>query len=176
MAETPGSEPEQIGPEAAGAGTVPATSTSDGTAPSSAGGGGTTSPQDLAALLEGRSDEEINAFVKDAGSEGLMDAIFSGMAERFLPEKAAGKTAVIQYDITTPDGVESRQVIVKDGTCNTTRGAGEPASVTLSLTMPDFLRLISGKLNGVQAFMSGKLKLKGDMMLAQSMQSWFDQS
>ncbi len=48
--------------------------------------------------------------------------------------------------------------------------------VALTLAAPDFLRLITGKLNGVNAFMSGKLKLKGDMMLAQTMQGWFDQS
>ena len=46
--------------------------------------------------------------------------------------------------------------------------------MTLGLSLPDFLRLILGSLDGMQAFMSGKLKIGGDVMLAQVMQSWFD--
>jgi putative sterol carrier protein len=133
-------------------------------------------PEDLARLLEGKSDEEINAFVTEQGPDAILDPIFEGMQARFLPEKAAGKTAVIQYDVATSQGVESRQVDVRDGNCTVSKGADKEASVTLALALPDFLRLITGKLNGVQAFMSGKLKVKGDMMLAQTMQTWFDQS
>src|SRR5207302_292598 len=33
--------------------------------------------------------------------------------------------------------------------------------------------MIEGKPDGMQAFMTGKLKLSGDMMFAQSMQAWF---
>ena len=45
--------------------------------------------------------------------------------------------------------------------------------LALTLAAPDFLRLITGKLNGVNAFMSGKLKLKGDMGLAMKLGSLF---
>ena len=53
------------------------------------------------------------------------------------------------------------------------KGAPESARVTLSLSAPDFLRLVTGKLNGQTAFFQGKLKLSGDMMFAQTMQGWF---
>ena len=56
------------------------------------------------------------------------------------------------------------------------KGAGGPAKTTLTLNAADFLRLITGKLNGMQAFMSGKLKIGGDMMFAQVMQGWFRQA
>src|SRR5438132_1209472 len=56
------------------------------------------------------------------------------------------------------------------------KGAPGPARVTLALAFPDFLRLVSGKLDGMQAFFSGKLKVSGDMMFAQTMQSWFKQN
>ncbi len=32
-----------------------------------------------------------------------------------------------------------------------------------TLALPDFLRIVSGKLNGMQAFMQGKVKVQGDM-------------
>jgi putative sterol carrier protein len=147
-----------------------------GEAPAGGESGGGASSADLAGLIEGKSDDEILALIKELGEESFFGGIFEEMAKRFLPGKAAGKTAVIQYDITTPDGVQTYQVVVAEGTCTTGSGAGKEASVTLALSAPDFLRLISGKLNGMNAFMSGKLKLKGDMMLAQTMQGWFDAS
>jgi putative sterol carrier protein len=62
---------------------------------------------------------------------------------------------------------------VDGGACTITKGASDPARVTLQLSLPDFLRLVSGKLDGMQAFFAGKLKLAGDMMVAQTMQGWF---
>lgn len=139
-------------------------------------GGMPTSAADLSAVLEGRSDDDINGFIKGQGYDTVLGQIFSEMQGRFLAEKAAGRSAVIQYDVNTPEGTEAYRVVVADGTCTTSKGAGPDPTVTLVLSLADFLRLVSGKLNGVQAFMSGKLKIRGDMMLAQTMQGWFDQS
>ncbi|MGI8609846.1 MAG: SCP2 sterol-binding domain-containing protein [Candidatus Dormibacteria bacterium] len=141
-----------------------------------AGGAMPTSAAGLAAVLDGRSDDEIIGFIKEQGYDAVLGQIFSEMQGRFLPEKTGGRSAVIQYDVNTPDGAQAYQVVVAGGTCTARKGADKEPTVTLVLSLPDFLRLISGKLNGVQAFMSGKLKIRGDMMLAQSMQGWFDQS
>jgi putative sterol carrier protein len=142
--------------------------------PSSEGGGASTA--DLVGLIEGKSDEEIVELIKALGEDSFFGGLFDEMAKRFLPDKAAGKTAVIQYDINMPEGTKSYQIDVAGGACNVNHDAPKDATVTLILSAPDFLRLISGKLNGMSAFMSGKLKLKGDMMLAQTMQGWFDAS
>jgi putative sterol carrier protein len=42
------------------------------------------------------------------------------------------------------------------------------------MAVGDFLRLIAGKLNGMQAFMTGKLKVSGDLFFAQTFQGWFE--
>ncbi len=180
---TPGEAPAEA--EAPGVNGVAAEASTDAAAateapaatetPASESAGGA-STADLVGILEGKSDEEIVALVSELGADTFFGGIFEEMAKRFLPDKAAGKTAVIQYDIAMPDGTKTYHVVVGGGTCITGPGAGQDASVTLALSAPDFLRLISGKLNGMTAFMSGKLKLKGDMMLAQTMQSWFDAS
>ena len=131
------------------------------------------SPEELAALIEGRSDEEINAGLKSGGVDTALDAVFAGMVEAFLPDKTGGQSAVIQYDVATPEGSRSYQLKVADGKCELLKGSPESARVTLALSAPDFLRLVTGKLNGQTAFFQGKLKLSGDMMFAQTMQSWF---
>jgi len=131
--------------------------------------------QELAATLEGRSDEEITQGVLAQGADTVLHQIFSGMAEAFLPDKAGSQSAVIQYDINVGGTVHSYQLKIAGGKCELVKGAAGPARVTLVLQAPDFLRLVTGKLNGMQAFMTGKLKLTGDMMFAQVMQGWFEQ-
>jgi putative sterol carrier protein len=174
MSEQTSSTPGEAPAEAEAPG-VNGTAAEAPTAGADATAGGASSA-DLAAIIEGKSDDEIVALIKELGEDTFFGGIFEEMAKRFLPDRAAGKTAVIQYDIAMPDGTKTYQVVVGGGTCVTSAGAGQEATVTLALSAPDFLGLISGKLNGMTAFMSGKLKLKGDMMLAQTMQGWFDQS
>ena len=132
--------------------------------------------QELAASLEGRSDDEIVKGVEAQGVDTVLRQIFDGMAQAFLPEKAGAQSAVIQYDVTAAGKTHTYQLTCGGGTCRAVPGAASPARVTLTLSLPDFLRLVSGKLNGMQAFMAGKLKLGGDMMFAQVMQGWFRQA
>jgi len=47
---------------------------------------------------------------------------------------------------------------------------GKKASVTLQLSDDDFAKLIAGKANAQRLFMSGKLKVKGDVMKATKME------
>jgi putative sterol carrier protein len=131
------------------------------------------SREELAAMIEGKSDDEVNAGVAALGTEKVLTQIFEGWAERFSPDRAGGQSAVIGFDITSPEGTHQYQLKVADGTCQAVSGAPDPARVTLGLDVPDLLRLVTGKLDGMQAFMTGKLKLSGDMMFAQSMQAWF---
>jgi putative sterol carrier protein len=131
------------------------------------------SREELAKLIEGKSDEEINAGIAERGTDKVLGQIFEYMAKQFQPDRAAGQSAVIGWDITTPDGTHRWQLKVGDGTCAVQEAGSEEARVTLGMTLPDFLRFVTGQLDGMQAFMTGKLKLSGDMMFAQSMQAWF---
>jgi putative sterol carrier protein len=127
----------------------------------------------LAELVEGHTDEEIDQAAEALGIDGLLDQVFGGMQQAFQPDKAAGQSAVVQWNVDAPDGTRSRTVHIADGTCRVEPGEADNPRLTLTLTLADFLRFVSGQLDGMQAFMSGKLKLGGDIMLAQTMQAWF---
>lgn len=131
------------------------------------------SREELAAMIEGKSDDEINAGVAERGTEKVLGQIFEYMAGRFQPERAGGQSAVIGWDVTSPEGTHSYHLDVAGGTCTASPNKADGARVTLGMALPDFLRFLTGQLDGMQAFMSGKLKLSGDMMFAQSMQTWF---
>jgi putative sterol carrier protein len=133
------------------------------------------SPEDLAKAIDGKSDDEINTGLQGKYAQ-VVKQVAESMKAHFLPEKAGSASAVIQYDVKAPDAVHSYQLQVAGGKCELVQGAPGPARVTLALALPDFLRLVSGKLDGMQAFFSGKLKVSGDMMFAQTMQAWFKPS
>jgi putative sterol carrier protein len=133
-------------------------------------------PKQLAAMVEGRSDADIIAAVNEIGVDAALDKVFEGMKAQFLPKKAAGQTATIQWDVQANGKSHLYQVIVTNGDIAIKAGNSQPSRVTLTLQLPDFLRLVTGKLNGQQAFFAGKLKLAGDMMFAMTQQGWFDMS
>ncbi|HMH51578.1 MAG TPA: SCP2 sterol-binding domain-containing protein [Candidatus Acidoferrum sp.] len=97
---------------------------------------------------------------------------FEAMGPRFKPERAAGTNAVIQYDISG-EGGGTWHAVIKDGTCAVAEGAGTNPALTLSMAAQDWLDMTSGKQSGQMLFMSGKLKLKGDMGLAMKLGSMF---
>ena len=97
---------------------------------------------------------------------------FDAMPGRFKPDRAQGVKAVIQYDISG-EGGGTYHVDIADGTCALKEGPASSPALTLAMTAQDWLDMTSGKLNGQMAFMSGKLKLKGDMGLAMKLAGMF---
>ncbi len=93
-------------------------------------------------------------------------AVFAAMPEAFNPEAAAGVEAVFQYAISGPGGGDW-QVEVRDRTCRVTPGQADKPTCTLIMAAPDFLDMIAGRLDPMQAFTTGKLRIEGDVMKSQ---------
>lgn len=98
--------------------------------------------------------------------------IFDAMPQRLNTTTAAGLDCVIQYDLSG-DGGCSYYNTIKDGACTVTEGRYESPTMTINMAATDFVDLTQGKLDGMSAFMSGKLKIGGDMGLAMKLQSLF---
>ncbi len=131
---------------------------------------------DARALLEqavkGKSDEEILGFVANfGGTENALDTIFEGMKSVLNPDKA--QDCVVGYAITEDGTTHNYVVTVKDKQAAFEKREPTDARVTIGLSLADFLRLVAGDLDGMQAFMQGKLKLQGDMMFAQQVPQMF---
>jgi putative sterol carrier protein len=97
---------------------------------------------------------------------------FDAMPGRFRADKASGASATIQYDISG-DGGGTWNAVIKDGACTVTTGAATSPTLTLQMAAQDWLDMLSGKQSGQMLFMSGKLKIKGDMGLAMKLGSMF---
>ena len=94
------------------------------------------------------------------------------MPKAFLPEKAAGVDAVIQYHLQGEQGGEW-VIRIGNGACTVEPGTTEKPSLALTAEAADYLKIISGKLNAMSAFAEGKIKLKGDLALAMKMMNFF---
>lgn len=101
-----------------------------------------------------------------AGGAADVKGIFAKMPEAFDAAAAAGKDVVFQFSISGPGGGDWN-VTIKDETCTILEGNTEKPTTTIKMADTDFLQLIAGKLDGMQAYSSGKLKVEGDIMKSQ---------
>jgi putative sterol carrier protein len=99
--------------------------------------------------------------------------IFEMMPSSFKKEAAAGMDAVYQYDITG-DGGGKWYMVIKDGELTVSEGEHDSANTTITIAAQDYIDMIAGTLNGQAAFMTGKLKIAGDMSLAMRLGSLFE--
>ncbi len=100
------------------------------------------------------------------------DQVVQEMPTYFLPEKAGNTSAAIQFDLTG-DQAGKRFIKIADGHATSGQGEVDNPNLTLVADSRDFVRIFTGQMDPTAAFMSGKLKIKGDMGLAIRMQSMF---
>ncbi len=86
------------------------------------------------------------------------------------PSKLKGVNAVFQFELSG-DEEGTFHLNVADGNVELAEGASDDPSVTIMMESADFRSMLEGQLNATSAFMSGKLKVKGDMSLAMKLQA-----
>ncbi|MEW6241187.1 MAG: SCP2 sterol-binding domain-containing protein [Chloroflexota bacterium] len=98
--------------------------------------------------------------------------LMSKMPGAFMPEKAPGLEAVIQFKFT---GAEAGAwyAEIKGGKCVTAQGEHPSPKMTLSADSSDYVKIFTGELDGMKAFMEGKIKLAGDLNLAMKLTQMF---
>jgi len=109
---------------------------------------------------------------EDAGGGMTPEAVFDGMPGAFQADKAAGVEVVFQYSITGAGGGEWN-VTIKDGGCTVAEGKHDSPTTTIIMSADDFVGLIEGTVNAMQAYTSGKLKIEGDLMKSQLIEKLF---
>lgn len=96
--------------------------------------------------------------------------VFKKLESRFTPSAAAGVDVVFQFTVDT----DHYHLIIKNSQCVLAKGEHPDPSVTLIVDNETFDELVAGELNGMQAYMSGRLRAEGDLMLATRLSEYFD--
>ena len=95
------------------------------------------------------------------------------MPGAFIPEKAQGVDAVIHFKFTGAEAGDWNTTI-KDGKVDVAQGApGKQPNMTLTADSSEYIKIITGELDPMQAFMQGKVKLGGDLNLAMKLMQMF---
>lgn len=90
----------------------------------------------------------------------------------FMPEKAPGLEAVVQYHLTGDQGGDYIIKIAGDQ-CKVEEGVADDPVMTLTADGAYFGDVLLGKADGMKGFMDGKLQLAGDLNLAMKLTSFF---
>jgi putative sterol carrier protein len=90
----------------------------------------------------------------------------------FMPEKAPGLEAIIQYRLTGDEGGDYI-ITLKDDKCTVAEGIADDPVMTMTADGRYFGDVLLGKADGMKGFMEGKLQLEGDLNLAMKLTSFF---
>jgi len=90
----------------------------------------------------------------------------------FLPEKAAGLEAVVQYILTGDEGGDYI-ITISDDKCKVAEGIADDPVMTMTADGAYFRDVLLGREDGMKGFMEGKLQLAGDLNLAMKLTSFF---
>jgi putative sterol carrier protein len=86
-------------------------------------------------------------------------------------DAATAPNAIYQFKITGDGGGEWNMDLTKGKTGDfVSTGTHASPGATITVSAEDWLGMLNGSLNPMQAFMSGKIKIDGDMTLAMSLQ------
>jgi SCP-2 sterol transfer family len=135
-------------------------------------------PQQFAELIGTASDEQLSELIHGPLRKRVLDEIFSRMADHVEPAQIAGLDAVVHFKILDrPEdqggGYDHYEVVFADGACRASDSPEREPKVTIKVGGENFLKLAAGNASGPVLFMTGKLKLEGDVMLASRLTSFF---
>ena len=101
---------------------------------------------------------------------GTTQEFFDGLAAKADTSQTAGMNNSYAFDI---EGAGQWTVKVDDGAVAVEEGMADGADCTISTSQEVFEKIVAGEQNPTSAYMTGKLKLKGDMGAAMKLQKLF---
>jgi putative sterol carrier protein len=101
---------------------------------------------------------------------GTVQEFFETLPSHADTSKTAGMNNSYGFDI---EGAGQWTVKVEDGSVRVADGLEDGADVTISASQEVFEKIVAGEQNPTSAYMTGKLKLKGDMGAAMKLQKLF---
>lgn len=138
---------------------------------------GDVDPVAFARAVAETPDEALAEGMASENRALILDEIFARMERHFDAARAGDLRAVVDWKVhdRPGGGYDHYRVTIAGGGCDVTKDPGPGApDVTLKLKPVTFLRLVTGNASGPKLFLTGKLRIDGDLMLAARLQSLFE--
>jgi predicted lipid carrier protein YhbT len=135
-------------------------------------------PEQFAELIAEASDKQLAEIIHGPLRKQVLDEIFGRMADHVEPAQIDGLDTVVHFKILDrPEdqggGYDHYEVIFADGACRASDSPEHDPKVTIKVSGVQFLKLAGNKASGPTLFLTGKLKLEGDVMLASRLTGFF---
>jgi putative sterol carrier protein len=101
-------------------------------------------------------------------SNSTPQQVFDGMRQSFRANKAKGVHARYQWDLSGPNGGQW-WIDVNDGAYKMGKGKIDHPNVTFVATDKDWVAVCDGQLGGTWAYLTGRLKVRGDQGVAKKL-------
>lgn len=101
-----------------------------------------------------------------------VQAVMDAMSANIDPSALGDLDASVVFDLSGEDGGQWTAVIA-NGAAEVNEGATDDATATIKMDAADFVSMSKGELNGMTAFMTGKIKVDGDLGTVMKLQSLF---
>jgi hypothetical protein len=135
-------------------------------------------PEQFAELIATATDEQISEVIHGPLRPQVLGEIFNRMADHVEPSQIQNLDAVVHFKILDRPaehggGYDHYEVIFAEGTCRASDTPERDPKVTIKVSGVHFLKLAANKASGPTLFLTGKLQLEGDVMLASRLTSFF---
>ena len=130
----------------------------------------------FARVMRDAPEERIDQLMRSPARRPILDGIFWQMPRQLDSRRAVGMKSSTRFCITgrADGGVDTYQLEIQDGRCRVIRGTQAPEpQITITVDGAEFLRLASGNSDPMQAYLKGRLRMAGDLMLAAKLASLF---
>lgn len=135
-------------------------------------------PTNFARLITRASKDQVARLMEQPRLRGrILDEIFRRMRSHYRSERAATVHAVVHWRFTggtDEDGYDRYESVLADGECTVNTQRTQDARCTITIDPADFLKLITNNVSAPLLFMTGKVKIKGDLAFAAGMTNLFD--
>jgi hypothetical protein len=135
-------------------------------------------PARFASLVAGASRTQLESVVAERPlRERVLGEIFARMGAHIRSDRARDLHAVVHWRLSggTGDGGYDRyETVISHGSCTVSRGMRERPRVTITIAPADFFRLITHQATPAVLFVTGKIKVKGDLAFAAGLIGFFD--
>jgi putative sterol carrier protein len=133
-------------------------------------------PDAIARVVAETPDDQLRAAMDGPVRELVLEEVFRRFPEHVREDRLGSVQGVIAFKVTRSDGGADRhRVAFRDGSCLTgpeAEAAGDPRT-TIVIDGPGLLKLVTGNLNPPLAFLTRKLRIKGDLAFAAQLPTLF---
>jgi putative sterol carrier protein len=135
-------------------------------------------PQHFATLVARASKAQLDAVVAERALRArLLDEVFDRMRTHLRRDRARNVHAVVHWRIsggTGEGGYDRYETEILDGDCRVGRAMREKPRVTITVGSAEFFKLITHQTTPAVLFVTGKIKVKGDLAFAAGLIGFFD--